>query len=154
MSLRLIPLNRDEANEAVARWHRHHRPVHAHKFAIGVTDDCRLCGAAIVGNPVSRFTDRKSVCEVLRVATDGTKNACSILYAACARAARAMGYRKIQTFILAAEDGTSLRAAGWTFEGITAPGTHGWVSRPGRRRPLGLLALPKHRYVKELSDAR
>lgn len=148
MSLRLVPLSRPEANAAILAWHRHHRPVHAHKFAIGVVDASgKLVGAAIAANPVSSSTDRRQVCEVVRVATDGTKNACSILYAACARAAAAMGYLRIQTFILDSEPGTSLRAAGWTDEGLTKAGD--WDHRPGRHTPEHLRG-PKRRWAKDL----
>lgn len=59
------------------------------------------------------MTAQYEVAEVTRLVTDGTKNACSILYAAAARACAAMGFVRIQTFILASEPGTSLLAAGW-----------------------------------------
>lgn len=57
------------------------------------------------------------VAEVTRLCTDGAKNACSILYAAVARACEAMGYDKVQTFILPHECGSSLKASGWQYEG-------------------------------------
>lgn len=55
--------------------------------------------------------------------TNGTDNVCSLLYAACARTARAMGYLKIQTYILDSEPGTSLKATGWTLEATGCGGT-------------------------------
>lgn len=55
--------------------------------------------------------------EVNRLCTDGTPNACSILYAAAYRAARAMGYNRVVTYILDTENGSSLKAAGYTCEG-------------------------------------
>lgn len=116
----LVPLTLKEANELVAKLHRHHRPVVGHRFSIGVRDPERgLVGAVIVGRPVSRKYDPAQVAEVTRLVTDGTKNACSFLYAAAARAAAAMGFEAIQTYILADEPGTSLKAAGWTFAGMT-----------------------------------
>jgi hypothetical protein len=48
----------------------------------------------------------------LRVCTDGTPNACSALYGACRRIAKAMGYTRVITYTLADEDGASLRAVG------------------------------------------
>jgi hypothetical protein len=36
-----------------------------------------------------------------------------MLYGAIARAARALGYRRLITYTLASESGTSLRAVGW-----------------------------------------
>jgi hypothetical protein len=70
-------------------------------------------GVAIVGRPVARSRDDGLTLEVTRLATDGCDNACSALYAAAWRAARAMGYRRIGTYTLKSEPGTSLRAAGW-----------------------------------------
>lgn len=85
----------------------------------------------MIGRPVARMIDDGWTLEVNRVATDGTKNACSILYAAAWRAARALGYRKLVTYILDTEPGTSLRAAGWKCLGRAGGGR--W-SRPSRIR--------------------
>ena len=134
MRLRVRPLTLDQANSAVRELHRHHKPVVGHRFSIGAFDGDRLCGALIVGRPVARCTPAYSVAEVTRLATDGTKNACSILYAAAARACQAMGFDRIQTFILDTESGTTLRAAGWECDEIVSDGGD-WncASRPGRR---------------------
>jgi hypothetical protein len=120
MALRVVPLTLREANDLVAKLHRHHRSAVGHRFSLGVRETERgLVGACIVGRPVSRKYDPACIAEVTRLVTDGTKNACSILYAAAARAAHAMGFEAIQTYILEHEPGTSLRAAGWTREGLT-----------------------------------
>lgn len=111
--MRVRPLTLKQANEYVARLHRHHKPVVGHRFSIGCYDGDRLVGVAIVGRPVSRNTSQYGVAEVTRLCTDGTPNACSMLYGACARAAKALGYDAIQTFTLSTESGTSLRASGW-----------------------------------------
>lgn len=123
-----------EANDFVARTHRHHKPVRGHRFSLGAALDGILVGVAIIGRPVARFTDQKKVVEVTRMATDGTKNACSFLYAASARCARCLGYWKIQTFILAREPGISLMAAGWRRIGASDGGDWNCPSRDGRRR--------------------
>ena len=60
-------------------------------------------GVAICGRPVARRLDDGYTLEVNRLCTDGTPNACSILYAAAYRAARAMGYNKVITYILDTE---------------------------------------------------
>jgi hypothetical protein len=133
--LEIVPLELSEANEQVERWHRHHRPVVGHKFSLGVeaidVDGRLLVGAAIVGRPVARMNDDGWTLEVTRVATDGTPNACSALYGAAWRAARAMGYQRLITYTLKAEPGTSLKAAGWKNLHMTKGGT--W-DRPARRR--------------------
>ena len=126
----LTPISLSEANAFVALWHRHHKPVVGHKFSIGCEADGRLAGVAIVGRPVSRYLDDGKTLEVNRLCTDGTKNACSFLYAAAWRAARAMGYHKLITYILDTEPGTSLRAAGWK-----CVGQAGGLRWTGKRRP-------------------
>lgn len=77
-----------------------------------------LHGVAICSNPVARNADDGLTLEVSRVCTDGIRNGCSMLYGACARIAKEMGFRKIQTYILETESGTSLKASGWECEGI------------------------------------
>lgn len=144
--LELTPVSLKEANAFVAAHHRHHRPVVGHKFSIGCSAGGALVGVAIVGRPVSRHLDDGWTLEVNRLCTDGTKNACSILYAAAWRAARAMGYRKIITYTLASEDGASLRAAGWKCAGLA-----GGLRWTGQRKPAQDLypAEKKLRYEKE-----
>ena len=130
--LSAVPLMLAEANAFVTTHHRHHKPVVGCRFVFGVQDGDRLCGAVIAGRPVARKTDSHTVLEVTRLVTDGTKNACSFLYAAVCRIARDMGYKRVQTFILESEPGTSLKAAGFSFDGLSA-GKTGWKTRPGRR---------------------
>ena len=151
MALRIFPATLKEANAYVAMLHRHHEPVRGHRFSIGVRDtDGVVCGLAVVGRPVSRGCDYRTTAEVTRLVTDGTKNACSILYAAAARACAAMGFSRIQTYILEHEPGTSLKAAGWRFDGMTAGGDwNNSKANMGTRRtdqPQG----PKQRWVKDL----
>ncbi len=112
--LSLAPVRLKEAHEFVYRHHRHHDPAQGGIFAIGVSDqNGTLRGVAVVGRPNARKSQDGWTAEVTRVATDGCPNACSFLYGAARRAARAMGYRRILTKILATEPGTSLTAAGW-----------------------------------------
>ena len=60
-------------------------------------------GVAICGRPVSRHLDDGLTLEINRLCTDGTRNACSILYGACARIAKNMGYKRVITYILKSE---------------------------------------------------
>ena len=145
--LELTPVTLKEANAFVALHHRHHRPVTGHKFSIGCSINGELVGDVIVGRPVSRYLDDGFTLEVNRLCTSGAKNACSFLYAAAWRAARAMGYRKIITYTLASETGASLRAAGWRCAGLA-----GGLRWTGKRRPPQDLypAERKLRYEKEV----
>jgi hypothetical protein len=102
-----------DANEFVLTHHRHHKAVRGHKFALAAMAGDQCVGVAIIGRPVARARDDKKTLEVTRLATDGTRNACSFLYGAAAREAFKKGFDAIGTYILASEPGTSLRAAGW-----------------------------------------
>ena len=128
--LTLTPVSLAQANAFVAQHHRHHKPVTGHKFSIGCSQNGRLVGVVIVGRPESRHLDDGKTLEVNRLCTLGVKNACSFLYAAAARAAKAMGYEKIVTYILQSENGGSLRAAGWKCAGLA--GGKEWT---GARKP-------------------
>jgi hypothetical protein len=121
--LKVVPLHLKQANELVARWHRHHKPIGVHKFSIGASKDGQLIGAAICMRPACRSLEDGRTIEVARLVTDGTKHACSFLYSACARTAREMGFAKVQTYILDSEPGTSLRASGWVLEATGCGGT-------------------------------
>jgi hypothetical protein len=107
-----VPLHLREANQFVARHHRHSLPPVGCKFALGAALDGKLVGVAIAGRPVARRLDDGKTLEVLRVATDDTPNACSFLYSRCAKIARLMGYLRIITYTLESECGASLRAVG------------------------------------------
>lgn len=153
MKLHIVPLTLAQANALVATLHRHHKPAQGHRFSIGVKFDGVLVGACIVGRPVARGCDPYMTAEVTRLVTDGTRNACSILYAAAARAAQAMGFTKIQTYILLTETGASLRAAGWNHVTDTSGGdwNRSRVNAGTRRtdQPMG----PKQRWERNLNDA-
>ena len=128
--LTLTPVSLKEANAFVAAHHRHHKPTRGHKFSIGCAAEGRLVGVAIVGRPVGRYLDDGWTLEVNRLCTNGSRNACSMLYAAAWRAARAMGYKRLITYILDTEPGTSLKAAGWK-----CVGQAGGFRGTGKRRP-------------------
>lgn len=134
------------ASDYINANHRHHNATVGCKFCIGVFDNDRMCGVAVCGRPVSRHLDDGLTCEINRVCTDGTKNACSMLYGACCRVAKAMGYIKVITYTLESENGASLKASNFTYDGI-AGGTH-WTGK--RNRGQDIPKEMKKRWVKEL----
>ena len=111
--------------------HRHHKPSQGYKFAIAVNDGEKIVGVITVGRPVARMLDNGFTAEVTRCCTDGTRNACSMLYGAAWRTARAMGYKRLITYVLASESGVSLKASGW--QEIGSAGGGSW-SRENRKR--------------------
>lgn len=151
-SLRVIPISIKQANLYIKLHHRHHKGVQGAKFCIGLIDeDHYLHGVASVGRAVARNI-AINIAEVTRLCTDGTKNGCSILYSACARTCRDMGYDKIQTYILESESGISLLASGWEFEAMTAGGSwNDYGERAGSRR-ADQPQCKKQRWIKKLSS--
>lgn len=111
------PVTLREAAEFINTLHRHHVAPRGWKFGIAANDGEKVVGVVTVGRPVARALDDGWTAEVNRLCTDGTKNAPSFLYAAAWRTCRAMGYRRLITYILAEEPGTTLKAAGWKLVG-------------------------------------
>lgn len=160
--LQVKPIDLKTANQFVMANHRHNGKVLVHRFSIAVWDGDRLCGVAICGNPSARKLDDGKTIEVKRVCTDGTKNACSILYGRCARIAKEMGWERIITYILETEPGVSLRASGWSIE-AEGVGGKDWnmPSRPRVVREQNLFGestcsypidVKKNRWVKKLNN--
>lgn len=90
--LHLVPVSFADACRFVADHHCHHRAPVGMKYCVGVaTGDGVLRGVAIVGRPVARSYDDGNRLEVLRTATDETRNANSCLYGAVWRVATALG---------------------------------------------------------------
>lgn len=146
--LNAVPTTLSQANAFVGEIHRHHKEVVGHRFSFGVAVDTKLVGTIICGRPVAPKTEQYKILEVTRLCTDGTKNACSFLYANAAKVGKIMGFKRIQTFILPTESGVSLKAAGWMFDGVCAKSGKGFQSRPNRKIDLH---PPKHRWIKELN---
>ena len=139
--MELVPVSLDIANRFVSLHHRHHKPVVGHKFSLGCERDGELVGVAIVGRPVARGNDDGATLEVTRLCVKPElRNVCSFLYAAAARATRALGYSRIVTYILHEEGGASLKAAGWSMESDwCGGGTWSCQSRPREdKHPLGI----------------
>lgn len=133
-----VPITLQEANDFVTEHHRHHKPLHYHKFSIGAGLDEKLVGVCIVNRPVARLRDDGWTLEVVRLCTDGTRNACSFLYAHASKAAFGLGYSRIGTYTLPIEGGASLRAAGWTLIGERGGGTWNRRDRPRQdKHPTG-----------------
>jgi hypothetical protein len=139
MTLVVRPITHRAANAFVGRLHRHSRPTRGAILCASVWDEHELRGVAIVGRPVARMLDDGATAEILRVCTDGVHNGCSMLYGACRRALRALGYDRVITYTLPDEGGASLRAAGFRLDSGTAgQPARRWHNRPGRSAaPVG-----------------
>ena len=112
--MNLVPMKQKEAKAFINKHHRHHKASVGDIFRIGLEINNKIVGCVMVGRPVSRRLDDGLTLEVNRCCVlPDIKNACSKLYGAAARAGRALGFKKIITYTLQFESGTSLRAAGW-----------------------------------------
>lgn len=148
MELKHVELS--EANAFVMRLHRHHKKVQGHRFSLAAQHDFDIVGVVIVGRPVGG-THQYDWLEVTRLCTDGTPNACSFLYGAAARAGKALGFKRIQTYILKEEPGVSLKATGWKFERMShPPGWHHDGPRAARKVEAHLMDR-KQLWYKELT---
>ena len=135
--LTLRPITLRGANDFVASFYRHNGRTarNGGRFAISVEADGMLVGVAIVGNPLSATFMDGFTAEVLRVCTspEAPKNACSMLYGACWRAWRAMGGRRLVTYTLKTESGSSLRGAGWRVVAEAGTDKRGWSMKGPRK---------------------
>ncbi len=129
--LRVTPITLREANFYVAENHRHHGETRGCIVVCAVSDEAgEIHGVGIAGRPVSRMLQDGYTAEVTRLCTDGTRNACSMLYRALWRALRALGYLRLVTYTLPEEGGGSLRAAGFKLIGEAGGGSWSVPSRP------------------------
>jgi hypothetical protein len=136
----VIPLTLKRANEVVASWHRHNKPVRGCRFCMGAEEAGKLVAVVIVGRPIAANVDQQTTAEVTRlcVTPDAPKNACSFLYGAARRAWFTMGGKRLITYTLGTESGASLRGAGWTAQAVKVkhkPGK-GWQSRDREHQPV------------------
>lgn len=129
-SLEIVPITLRIANDFVAVHHRHNGRTarNGGKFAIGISDGSQMWGVAIVGNPLSATYMDGFTAEVTRCCVrDGSpKGSCSKLYSRCWQIWRSMGGRKLITYTLQSESGSSLKGAGWVILGECKPTPKGW----------------------------
>lgn len=142
--MRAVPISFNEAKAWIREHHRHQPAITGWLFGVQIQDDeGHRVGVAACGRPARMLQDGYT-CEIVRVATDGTLNACSFAYARLRAAARELGYGRVVTYTRPDESGASLRAAGFRFAGISDGGE--W-SRPSRKRGPAVDSGPKLRWV-------
>lgn len=163
MTMKLIaePIELKQAQAFIDKLHRHHSAAVRDKFRIAAKKvGVGIVGVAQVGRPISRMLCDGYTLEVLRLCTNGEKDVCSFLYSRCARIAKEMGYKKIITYILETEQGTSLKASGWVCEDEECGGVTWENCTRTKQRPVQTTMFPqkqkypvgvkKQRWAKEL----
>lgn len=154
--LRTAPIIRDEATAWVAEHHRHSkRKVAGWRFGTALirSDTDEMVGVGIAGNCASREWHKQGgghFIEVRRVATDGVRNGCSMLYGALCRAAKALGFCTAWTFTLVSESGSSLLASGWEVYAVRDE-RGGWSSPSRPRDEDGWPSEAKVLWIKRLN---
>lgn len=126
----VVPITLEEANVFIETHHRHHGRALGGRFCLGAAVDGAIVAVAIIGRPVARMNQDGFTCELTRLASDGTRNACSFLYGRAWRAAQALGFKRMLTYTLPEEGGASLRAAGFKLIGEAGGGSWSRKSRP------------------------
>src|SRR5713226_1085903 len=152
----VVPCTIGEANAYVQQMHRHHGSIALARLAFAVADETGLVrGVALVGRPCNTYLDDDWTLEVRRVCTDGCPNACSLLYGAAWKAAKAIGYRRLVTYTLPEEGGASLRAVGW--KPVLGCGGRPWNHKKRVRQESPLFLTKKTRWevsVKDISPSQ
>lgn len=153
-NLTVHPISWAQARDFVRKHHRHCPPPAGWRFGAGVHNGGQLVGVVLVGRPVARAIDHQAVVEVNRLCVrtdlpDGlTWNACSQLYGWAAREAKRRGFKRVITYTMSHEPGTTLRAAGWTADGAVKG--RSW-SAPSRPRLDKSPRVDKTRWVRQLA---
>lgn len=154
MGLELGEVSQKEAREFIKEHHRHNPPPAGWLWGQGIFNGPDLVGVIWVGRPVARAIDHTKVVEVNRLCVAHDKfpagflwNACSQAYAQAAREAKKRGYEKIMTYTLESEEGTTLKAVGWTPVAKTKGGSWNCPSRPREDKAP---TCPKIRWEKGL----
>jgi hypothetical protein len=129
-ALAVRPITQRVARAWIAAHHSHLPPPVGWLMGVAVHERGRLCCLAVLERPARLLQDGTTAC-VSRVCSDRTPHAASMALAAVTRAALALGYRRLVSYMLAGQRGTSYRAAGWRITGVTLGGE--W-SRPSRVR--------------------
>lgn len=137
--MRAVPVELKEANAFVDKYHRHHKSVVRDKFRVACEENGEILGVIQVARPVSRLLDDGLTVEVVRCCTNGKPNVASFLYSRAARIAKEMGYKRIITYILDTEQGSSLKASGWELDEADVGG--GSWSRPSRPREVSQITI-------------
>jgi hypothetical protein len=132
-ALELYPIKRKPAFAFVLKHHRHNRSLPAGDvIRVALADDGEIVSVAIAGYPSAEGLNDGRSLEVTRVCTLGTRNACSMLYGALGRAAKALGFKTLWTYTLESEPGVSPRAAGFVLDGVIEE--RDWSTQSGRSR--------------------
>ena len=108
---------------------------HESKFnpeTVSATSDYGLMQINVINH--ERLEEQYHCADMLNPCTNGTRNACSMLYGACCRVAKGMGYKLIITYILKSENGASLKASNFVCDGV-AGGTH-WTGERNRGQDI------------------
>lgn len=153
---RVAPCTVKAAIKQVRALHRHLPKLQGGLFAVRVLDRTGECvGVAVFGNPSRVWQDtgrgvitRCAAQENLAPVGNHAAPACTMLYGALCRAAKALGYREAWTYTLPEESGKSLKAAGFLDMGLTDGGE--W-DRPSRPRKSAVRSEPKRRWLRRLA---
>jgi hypothetical protein len=125
-----------DAADFVDQHHRHSDAPVGWKFGASVSNGNDVVGVVMAGRPISAALQKQGCLEINRVCTNDSLpkglrwNACSMLYGHASRKAFRHGYKRVVTYTLESEDGTSLRAAGFVPVARSRGGSWNRKNRP------------------------
>lgn len=132
LKIQVVPISYKAAVQFINANHRHHKAPQGQKFSLGLSDGSKLIGAITAGRPVSRIMDDTLTLEVTRCCVKEIyKNGVSKLYSHVCRVAKAMGYKRVITYTLVSEPGTSMQAANFSLMRKSRGGS--WSSKLRKR---------------------
>ena len=136
--LEIRDIEQRPAFEFIDRFHRHNVAPAGWKFGGGIYNGPDLVAVVTVGRPGSAALQAQGCIEITRVCVNPglpkgiVWNACSMAYGwACREVKKRLPQRRIITYTLLTEEGTSLKAAGFSRTFLSKGGS--W-DRPGRPR--------------------
>ena len=134
-NLKCIPLTLKEANAFVIEHHRHSKQCRGHRFSLGAVYKDELVGAAIIGRAINRYLDNRFTAEILRnsVLEKAPKGTFIFLYSRAMKVWQSQGGKKILTYTLETEPGSSLKAVNFNAAAKTGFFKGGWQNRSNRR---------------------
>jgi len=137
-SLTIQPITLKKANQIIKEFHRHNDVVVGCRYCLAALHEDEIVGVAVVGRPLSRRLDDELTAEITRVCVkdNAPKNTNSFLYGRCWRVWQQMGGKRMITYTLQEESGSSLKAVNWKIIGETGgwEQNKGWTTRESNKQ--------------------
>lgn len=107
----IVPIGLDDANRFIKAHHRYMTVIHRARYCISAYHNGQLVGIVATTPPTNNKVDDGLTIEIARLCTHlAPYNTASALISRACKAARAMGFRKVITYVDASVDGACYRS--------------------------------------------